>query len=294
VIFLGDAAQGAAVCMALAIGDPMLSFHALGAGAWCTTLSRVMTKDDAKDGLHAYNGVLVGCASSVFMGPDPLQMVGATLVGSAAAFGVTRGLASVYPFGPQWTYAFNITAIGGLASYRRYVLQEMPSSSTHDTIVDTVVTSMTNIPTEQVLSMTGLLSTPLTGVSQIFLVNNPLSGAFLLAAIGYSSPVAMLHAAMGSTIGALVGVGIGADVTTVVDGLYGFNPCLTSLSVAIFFPNLSIGQVALSAGGAAGTAILAHSLIPILMEMLGTPAFTLPFCLAATATYGIGKAVKLS
>ena len=117
VVFLGDASQGATVLAGLAIGDPTLAAFAFGGGAWCTALSRVMLNEGdepTNNGLHAYNGVLVGAAFSVFLGPNPLTIAGATIVGSTGTFALSRVLGAYYPFGPQWTFAFNAVAIGGL------------------------------------------------------------------------------------------------------------------------------------------------------------------------------------
>lgn len=284
VIFLGNSSQGAAVLTGLAIGDPTLAVCALGGGAWCTALARATLKEgdeSTNSGLHAYNGVLVGAAFSVFLGPDPLIVAGATVLGSTGAFALTRALGATYPFGPQWTFAFNAAAIGGLITAK---LLAPPTSSMPPAQV---------VVAETALELSDLIYSPFTGVSQIFLVNSPISGAILLGSIAMTSPVAAAHALTGAAIGSVMGISSGADFAAIADGLWGFNPCLTSLSVAIFFPTVSVGQVILSAGGAVGTTMLTSAMGPIVMSTLGTPAFTLPFCFAATATYGIGKAMKL-
>ena len=286
VIFLSDTSQGATVLAGLTIGDPTLTVVAVGGGAWCTALSRVMLKkgdESTTHGLHAYNGVLVGATVSVFFGPCPLlTMAGVTVVGSTVAFALTRVMGAYYPLGPQWTFAFNAVAIGGLVTSKVVapVTIAMPAA------VEVVIA-------ERVPEVSDLLFSPLTGVSQIFLVNSPTTGAVLLGAIAMRSPLAAVHAGIGAAIGTGVGIVVGADYTTIANGLWGFNPCLTSLSVAMFFPTLSVGQLALSTGGAVSTALLSTVIGPIVMNIFGTPAFTLPFCFAATATYGIGKAMKL-
>jgi len=283
VIFLGNASQGAAVLAGLAIGDPTLAAFALGGGAWCTALARSTLKegDEAtNNGLHAYNGVLVGAAFYTFLGPNPLTIAGATLVGSTGAFALTRALGATYPFGPQWTYAFNAATIGGLMT-AKMLAPPVPETATDSSVAETAI------------ELSDLIHSPLTGVSQIFLINSPLSGAALLGAIAMASPVAAAHAGAGAAIGTAVGVASGVDYATIANGLVGFNPCLTSLSVAVFFPTLSLGQVALSTGGAVGTTMVSSAMGPLVMETFGTPAFTLPFCLVATATYGIGKSMKL-
>lgn len=76
---------------------------------------------------------------------------------------------------------------------------------------------------------------PLVGISQIFVVENAVSGALVLGGIAVYSKEAAAHTLLGSSIGVATGVAMGADPSAITAGLWGFNPALTSLAVSVFF-----------------------------------------------------------
>eukprot|EP01043_Picozoa_sp_COSAG02_P040195 COSAG02_NODE_3232_length_7136_cov_264.805741_7_plen_147_part_00 len=128
---------------------------------------------------------------------------------------------------------------------------------------------------------------PLVGISQIFVVQNALSGALILGGIAVYSKEAAAHTLLGSSIGVATGVVMGADPSAITAGLWGFNPALTSLAVSVFFtPScasrqndhredmysfclrcgscaVAAGMYCLSAGGAGATSVLAAGIGPI-------------------------------
>jgi len=97
------------------------------------------------------------------------------------------------------------------------------------------------------LSTSELLSAPLIGVSQIFVVNDPLAGAIIVAGIASYSRGCAVHTVLGSTVGVGTAMALGADANEIAAGLWGFNPALTSLAVSVFFIQTP-QSVALSAG----------------------------------------------
>ena len=48
-------------------------------------------------------------------------------------------------------------------------------------------------------------------------------------------PAGAAHTLLGSAIGCGVGVAMGAPASEITAGLWGFNSCLTSLAVSVFF-----------------------------------------------------------
>ena len=76
---------------------------------------------------------------------------------------------------------------------------------------------------------------PLVGVSQIFVVNDALSGAAILAAIALYSPQCAAHTLMGSAVGMGTALACGAPAAEIGMGLWGFNSALTALAVSVFF-----------------------------------------------------------
>jgi len=118
-------------------------------------------------------------------------------------------------------------------------------------------------------------------------VNDPRSGALILAGIAAYSPAAAAAALFGSLVGVGTAVALGADGQGVKDGLWGYNPALTALAVSVFFvPGWP--PLALATGGAAVTALVATRCNDLFANMLQTPALTVPFCLVASGCYLLG------
>ena len=132
-----------------------------------------------------------------------------------------------------------------------------------------------------------LLLSPLTGLSQIFVVESAFSGLGVLAAIATYSPQLAAHAVAGSLTGTLVGGVMGAPTAELAAGLWGYNAALTSLGVAVFFVPNHPSRV-LSVAGAAATATVFGALQTVFGTALGAPCLTLPFCLVMSGCYLLG------
>jgi len=276
VCFLNSPGSGAITLAALAVGDPWLC--ALGSiGTLTATASARAVGIDAttvSSGLSGYNGCLVGCAFSVFLGlpPGSPLAVAATVGGSAATVLVASSLNNAAGTVPQWTLAFNFVTLSALTMIRP--LAAAPVASAASAAPESVLQ----------LPLLELLSVPLVGVSQIFVVNHAATGAGLIAAIAWYSPALAAHTLSGSAIGALTGLALGAPAAEVAMGLWGFNSALTSLAVGVFFVH-SPQVLALSAGGSAGTAVLFGGMKTAAASAFGVPALTLPFCAVASGCY---------
>jgi urea transporter len=172
---------------------------------------------------------------------------------------------------PQWTLAFNFTCLPAL-------LYAQPFNAPSDT-VDAVAA----------ISSIDWLCAPLVGVSQIFVVQSPLSGGIILAGIATYSRGCAAHTLLGSSVGIMTGLAMGAPPDALCAGLWSFNPALTSLAVSVFFVS-SPATMALSIGGAATTTVLAAGIGPV-FGAFGSPALTLPFCLGVSACYMLQDSV---
>jgi len=136
---------------------------------------------------------------------------------------------------------------------------------------------------------------PLQGLSQIFLVDSALSGFGILVGIGtFYSPLLVVHAFLGSTVGTLAGYfcSLGSPEQVAI-GLWGYNSALTSMGIGVFCvaspnakdhrsssSNSNYSIWALSAGGAAATAVCFGAL-----QNVCSPILTLPFCVTMSACY---------
>lgn len=326
VIFLNSDTAGKILLASLAVGDPFLAIMAaLGtatssATAHCANLDASTTSN----GLYSYNGCLVGCAASVFATTTTaatmttsslLSIVAFTVAGSASATFVTAALTkkvvTTAPAMPQWTFAFNIVALTTLlrvqpllapSSAAAVITSASSSSSSLEGAASAAVailgTAAAAAAADPLLSTTTtttaalgtLLLSPLTGLSQIFVVESAWTGAGIVAAIASYSPALAAHAVAGSVTGSLVGAFClgGAAAADIGAGLWGFNSALTSLGVAVFFVPTKQSAV-LSIGGAAATAAVFGALQPVFSTVLKCPCLTLPFCLTMSACWALGS-----
>ena len=267
VIFLNSTNSSRAILASLAIGDPTLAIYAaLGACTATFTAQSIigLNQQSCSDGLLGYNGALIGCAMSVF-GPSfaPLG-VAYTIVGASATSVFCASLNKALSQ-PQWTWSFNAVA---LTSLLRMKPLEMAESMVPDVVA---------------INAVSLCNAVFVAISQIFVVNNALTGVGIVGSIGMYSPKLACHALGGSSLGCLVGILLGADPSDVINGLWGYNSALASMAVGTFFVH-SRESVYLSAGSAAASAALFGALQPV-FQMHGVPCLTLPFCAVTSACY---------
>lgn len=277
VVFCNSAVSGALITGGLCWGDPWLGAMA-GVGCMsATAVARIASLDTGatSNGLMGYNGALVGCAFSVFLGAQGGATILATMLGGATSAILVSKLGAVTAPVPQWTLAFNMTALTALVYVRPFA--DAAAAATPLAL--------------SALAPLDWCAAALTGVSQIFVVNNPMAGALVLAGIAWYSPGAAVATLVGSVIGVLTGVAVGADGNDIKAGLWGFNPALTALSVSIFFVPLGGSYFALACGGAVATALTTIGFKTFVGDEFESPSLTLPFCLVATGCFLLGGRV---
>jgi urea transporter len=269
VIFLNDPKAGGILLASLAVGDPILAALA-ATGTVAATGTAVACKMDTgslEAGLLAYNGCLVGCAAAGFLVPT-MGVVGPTLwtllLAPASTF-VALGLPKVTGSVPQWTWAFNAVVLSQL-------LYLKPLASTAAAVEAAAP------------SWGALAASPLVGLSQIFVVNSAWTGLGITAAIATYSPLLATHAVLGSSLGSLTGILLGAPTDAIAFGLWGYNSALTSMAVGVFVQHTRESWL-LSAGGAVATAGVFAGLSTVFGGTLGSPCLTLPFCIVATGCH---------
>uniref|UniRef100_A0A8C1JRM0 Urea transporter n=1 Tax=Cyprinus carpio TaxID=7962 RepID=A0A8C1JRM0_CYPCA len=118
----------------------------------------------------------------------------------------------------------------------------------------------------------------LRGISRVILLNNPLSGALILAALLLESPWQALLGMLGLLASTFTAIILGQDCEEVSSGLYGFNGMLVALLMGVFS---SAGDwylwllLPVCLGGAA-TTFLSSSLAPVL-DRWDLPVSVFPF-----------------
>ncbi len=137
---------------------------------------------------------------------------------------------------------------------------------------------------ESLPMLEGLSQAIVRGVSETFLLNSPLVGVLVLAGILLSSATSAAAALAGSSVGAALGLLLGADGYQIFGGLWGYTGALAALCLfgktAIFKPSWPAGLLALAT--AACAAFLFGSLGQFLAP-LGVVPLSLPFVLATMA-----------
>lgn len=274
VIFLGSSKSGGVLLASLAVGDPYLAALA-ATGTMASTGTAYMcgmNRGTLDAGLLAYNGCLIGCAAGGFLVPIQYGLVTSTLWTLALAPATTfaaAALPKVTGSVPQWTWAFNAVALSQFLHVKPLAVAAAASASATATAATT--------------SPLALAAAPLVGLSQIFVVNSAVTGVGVEVAIAMYSPLLAAHALMGSSLGCLTGLALGAGADSVAMGLWGYNSALTSLAVGVFFQNTRNSWF-LSAGGAVATAGV-HAGLAAAFGSAGSPTLTLPFCIMATACH---------
>jgi urea transporter len=201
---------------------------------------------------------------------------------------------------PQWTWAFNIVTITALLVRNSQLLATTATtgSTTADdaaTATTTTTTLVLAVETATAASITPLWDvalSPLTGLSQIFLVQSPWTGLGIVAALATYSPGMARHAVMGSSVGCIMGAAMyDVPLSEIASGLWGYNAALTSVGVSVFFvPSWS--STALSVAGAMATSAVYGALAQpasVLIAAAGVPCLTLPFCITMSACWLLGS-----
>jgi urea transporter len=131
-------------------------------------------------------------------------------------------------------------------------------------------------------NLEGVVNAILRGISQLFFANSIVSGLVIIAALAVCSRIAAVFALVGSAVGMLTGLALGASGVAIYNGLWGFNSFDAALAVGgVFF--VLTWRSGLLAVGCAVLAALLFGAIASLFTPWGLPALTLPFCFATLA-----------
>mmetsp|Transcript_4062 Transcript_4062/g.9005 ORF Transcript_4062/g.9005 Transcript_4062/m.9005 type:complete len:220 (-) Transcript_4062:619-1278(-) len=197
-------------------------------------------------------------------------MVTSTMLGAAVTPVLSASLKSAISM-PQWTWSFNAVALTSLLRTRPMLVE----SESADVNADQIASVSTGVG--------DVLASPLNGISQIFVVESPFTGAGIVAATYLYSPKLAVHALGGSATGCLVGLLSGVNLQDICMGLWGYNSALASMAVGTFFVH-SRQTMVLSASSAVTSAALFGAMQTLFGEY-GIPCLTLPFCTVASACY---------
>jgi urea transporter len=128
----------------------------------------------------------------------------------------------------------------------------------------------------------GVLNAIFRGISQLFFTNSVVAGIIIIVGIAVCSRIAAIFALVGSTVGMLTGLALGANGVAIYNGLWGFNSFDAALAIGGVFFVLTVRSGVLAVACAVLAALL-FGAIGSLFIPWGLPALTLPFCFATLA-----------
>jgi urea transporter len=292
VCFMNNPVTGLAILVAMFVGEAWLGFAgALGLVASTGAAILIgMDRGAIRAGLFGFNGVLVGAGLSLFLQPDWDVLVMVWIV--VAAFFSTilhAALAAVFIGAwkvPPFTLAFNfitlIFLIGALnfANGRVGGLVAPGNPQVTEGTVSNTLRSAAEAATAN--NIEGVVNAVMRGISQLFFANSVASGIIIVVGIAVCSRIAAIFALVGSTVGMLTGLALGANGVAIYNGLWGFNSFDAALAIGGVFFVLTLRSGLLAVACAVFAAIL-FGAIASLFTPWGLPALTLPFCFATLA-----------
>lgn len=227
---------------------------------------------DGKEGLWGFNGLLVGCAFPTFLESTPAMWT-ALMLCSASTVWIRSGLNRVArPLEvSSLTFPFVLSVWFFLFASR--CLSSMPSDALSAPALTYRMASAVIAP-----SAADCVVFTLKGISQIFLINDPIAGALILLALAASSVRSALRAACGSLAAVFLALMYGAPDSLLTNGLLGFSPALTAIALGSSFYGSGMRNLLWTAAAVAFTFFLQLGM-QAMTEPFGIPVLTAPFCI---------------
>ncbi|MEU4666966.1 urea transporter [Amycolatopsis sp. NPDC023774] len=287
VVFMNSPITGAFILLATWLQEPWLGFGAT-VGVVASTLAALalgFDRDAIHAGLYGFNGVLTGLGLALFLSPEwdgivilwiiLLSGVSSILMAAlAATFGGSWGV-------PPFTLAFNITTLLFLITalhITRGRLGEAIAPAAPEVNGPAVRTSLrASADAVGNTDVVAVINAIFRGIGQLFFCNSLLAGVLIIVGIAFCSRIAAVFALVGSAVGMLTGMALGADGVLIYNGLWGFNSFDAALAIAGVFYVLTWRSAILGVLCAIFTALLFGAIGSIFVPW-GLPALTLPFC----------------
>ena len=230
------------------------------------------SQEDGVDGLWGFNGILVGCAFPTFLAQTPLMWAGLVLCAMLTTW-MRRGFNNVaarfkinsltFPFVfLTWVFLLSARVLGG-----------MPLA---DADAPSLVIHMGG---EIEWSLEAFVGYWLKGISQVFLINNAITGVIFLAGLAICSIWAAVYAAAASAVALAVALAFGADAADITAGLFGFSPVLTGIALGSTFYKVNWRTALWALVGVIAT-VFVQAGMDAFMAPWGIPTLTGPFCVA--------------
>ncbi len=276
VIFINDPRSGALLLLAFLVNDPWMAILAVIGTAAANLSSRLLGlgRNLREQGIHGFNGALVGCGAAALGSSGTAARAGLGLIlvllgGGLTTWILERWRRRFHRRGdpPPLTLPFCLVTWGLLA-----LANALPPSAT--------ATATAAAPTGAPSDLAALMHTLALGLphsfGQVFLCPGLASGLLVLLAVALASPLAAALGLFGALVAMITALLQGADTAAVAQGLWGYNGVLVAIAIGGIFHVPCRRSLPLAALGAALTSplqALQQALLPAL------PPLTLSFIL---------------
>jgi urea transporter len=233
-----------------------------------------------RNGLFGFNAILVGIGLTFFL-EDNWGLVGYIILGAVVSTVVMMGLLnllSAWDIGPL-TAPFVLTTWLLLAAVFQF--QEVRPEAIVPAPLDPEAEVQTELRELEEAEEGGITAENLAhaffrGVGEVMFQDDLVTGLIFLIAILVNSRISAAFAALGSALGGLTALALGANGFWIYHGLYGFNSVLTGIALGGLFFVLTWRSAIYAALGAIAAAG-AMAGISVFLSPLGLPALTGPF-----------------
>lgn len=232
------------------------------------------------DGLYGYNGTLIGIAGAVFFEAS-FKMYGLVTLGTLVSVGIMffmlEKLSRKISF-PALTFPFVLIT---------WVLFLIVHSSLPSLLKKTSPLSVDSF----------ILSGFLKSVSQVFVLENFMTGILFLVGIFINSLASGISTVIGGGVFLALGVYLGEDSELIAHGVFGYNAVLTAITLgSVLFKTKKEAIIYTTIG--LGITLVYQNILSSCFKGLGLPILTAPFIFAVWSVLllrkiGLSKKTKV-
>lgn len=256
-------------------GQPLVAWGAV-VGLIVSTITGyllALPREDGREGLWGFNGILVGCGFMTFLGSTFFTWLALIICAALTTF-VRTGFNNVMA---PWkvnslTFPFVFTTWLFLMAAR--VMKGLPPAFMSSPHLPGDFSEAIN------MGFGDLLVYWLKGISQVFLINSWVTGIFFLVALFVSNKWAAIWAAIASALSLfliLIFKGPGSDIE---NGLYGFSAVLTGIALGTVFYKANYKSAFVWCLAGIVITVFVQAAMNVFLTPIGLPTLTGPFCVA--------------
>jgi len=281
VVFQNNALTGLLLLLAISVNSFIYAAAALFGATVSTYTARLLRIDDRliRDGLFGFNGALTGIAMIAFTSKEyvhgdfpGLSVIAYTALAAAFSTIVARAVTFVMRNDrvPGLNLPYCVAAMSMLGALHQF------GGLDSGAVSHSLASSGHGAAALSSYSADTWFHGVATGIGQIFMQDNWLTGLVVVAAIAVNSRISAAAVAVGAAVAVAVGCLVGANETVIRSGVIGYNAALTSIALGGLFVLLDrAGAIYAVLGAVLATCTWAG--LSALLAPTGLPALTLPF-----------------